>query len=34
MVFGMEQQGGDSDTDKTSEKLTKELRDKAQIVQR
>src|SRR5690606_13890291 len=34
MVFGMEQQGNDSDTDKASEKLTKELRDKAQIVQR
>lgn len=33
MVFGMEQQGN-SDSDKASEKLTKELRDKAQIVRR
>ena len=34
MVFGMEQQQSNSDTDKVSEKLTKELREKAQIVRR
>ena len=35
MVFGMEQQQGvDSDSDKASEKLTQELRGKAQIVRR
>ena len=34
MVFGMEQQGGNPDSDKASEKLTRELREKAQIVRR
>jgi peptidyl-prolyl cis-trans isomerase SurA len=34
MVFGAEQQGNDGDMDKTSKKLTDELRAKAQIVRR